>query len=616
MSARTSISLQDYKKQRNRVTHLLRKARREYEDLIAKQGKQDPKKIHRYIRLQLKVKPTVASLEAKNGRLTTSDAETAEVLSTQFQSVFVQENLNDVPDLPEVCSEDMALKDIVITESEVRNQLRSLDESKATGPDDIPTIVLKRCAEQLTKPLTLLFKKSLQLGKLPKEWKSAKITPIFKKGKRSKAENYRPISLTSQVCKILERLVLTQIKTHLRDNNLICKQQHGFQKGRSCQTNLLEAMELWTKWLDTGSAVDIVYLDFEKAFDKVPHTRLTIKLKAYGIRGSVLQWIEDFLRDRTQQVVVGSGTSSPAAVLSGVPQGSVLGPTLFVIYINELPQIVRSECRMFADDTKLFNAIGSPEDVSRIQNDLDKLSDWSSKWLIKFNIDKCKTMHCGRSNPRTDFVMNDGNNGKKTLKPTDVEVDLGVVVSSDLKATAHCRAAAKKATRALRLLKMAFNHLTVDNFKPLYSTYVRPHLDYCLQAVGPHMVQDMQLLERTQRRATKLVKGLRALPYPERLLRLQLLSMKDRKLRGDLIETYKIVTEKVDVVASQFFDMQDSSATRGHCLKLKRRTAIHHFRNMTFSNRVVGPWNNLPEHVVSAPLVNAFKKRLDQYWAT
>ena len=555
-----------------------------------------PKKIHRYIRSQLKVKPVVVPLETKNGQFTDSDRGAAEVLNAQFQSVFVKENLNDIPDIPDHVSDDKALTDIDITHSEVHDQLQSLVEGKAAGPDGIPTTVLKKCAEQLTKPLTALFKRSLQEGKLPKEWKSAKITPIFKKGKRCKAENYRPISLTSQICKLLERVVLKHIKKHLVDNNLICKQQHGFQTGRSCQTNIMESMELWTRWLDEGNAVDIAYLDFEKAFDRVPHSRLIKKLKAYGIRGATLDWIEDFLTDRTQQVEVGTSTSNTTGVLSGVPQGSVLGPTLFIIYINELPQIVSCECRLFADDTKLFNEIKCGENPS-IQNDIDKLLDWSSKWLLKFNVDKCKIMHCGYTNPQKDIVMSE-NGVKKYMMSTTQETDLGVVVSSDLKATSHCRAAAKKA------------------FKPLYCTYVRPHLDYCLQAVGPHMKQDVQILEKTQRRATKLVKGLSCLTYQERLQKLSLLSIKDRMLRGDLIEVYKIVTGKVNVDANQFFEIQDESITRGHQLKLKRRRATHHFRNMVFSNRVVEPWNGLPAHVISSPSVNVFKRRLDQCWAT
>ena len=313
---------------------------------------------------------------------------------------------------------------------------------------------------------------------------------------------------------------------------------------------------------------------------------------------------------------MGTGTSESTRVISGVPQGSVLGPTLFVIYINEIPKIVHSECKLFADDTKLFHEILGAEDVSTLQGDLNRLAHWSAEWLLSFNIEKCKIMHCGQSNPAKDYVMKDMHNELKVLKTTRLEKDLGIIVSDDLKASEHCQTAAKKATRALRLLRMAFCNITSRNFNLLYVTYVRPHLDYCLQAVGPHMLQDLRRLEGVQRRATKLARDIRDLPYQERLSRLGLLSVRDRMLRGDLIEVYKIITGKLNIDPYQFFELHGDSSTRGHSLKLKKRRTLHHFRNKFFTNRVVTPWNNLPEHIVSAPSVNSFKKRLDKYWAT
>ena len=271
---------------------------------------------------------------------------------------------------------------------------------------------------------------------------------------------------------------------------------------------------------------------------------------------------------------------------------------------------------MFADDTKLFRGITNGDDSKVLQADLDKLSEWSGRWLLTFNVEKCKTMHCGQSNPQVNYFMRQNGTEPKILSSTNQERDLGVIVSSNLKASCHCLAASKKAMTALRLLKMAFYNLDLGNFKALYTTYVRPHLDYCLPAVGPYLVQDIQRLEKVQRRATKLVIEIRTLPYPERLKKLDIPSMEDRLNRGDLIEAFKIITGKVDIDPGQFFEYQDDARTRGHHLKLKKRRAIHHYRNMFFANRVVTPWNDLPENVVSAPTVNAFKKRLDQLWAT
>ena len=614
--SKTEETHQTYAMQRNKTTQCIKNARQQYEKKLSTLCKQEPKRIHTYIRNQLKVKPQVKGLETTEGKITGDNQEAADILNKFFQSVFTTEGTGPLPEFHDRVDDGLSLTDIQVTETEVHNQLLNLQEGKAGGPDGIPTIVLKRCADQLTKPVTTLFNRSLQAGMLPLMWKRARITPIFKKGSMKKPQNYRPVSLTCQLCKVLERLILKEVCSHLERNNLLSTHQHGFTKGRSCQTNLLESLEEWTRWLDECHSVDVIYLDYQKAFDKVPHKRLIKKLEAYGIKGNVLKWIQSFLTDRSQLVTVGQSTSSIIKVTSGVPQGSVLGPLLFILYVNELPEIIQSQCKLFADDTKLFRRISSAKDCEVLQSDLNKLMDWSSKWLLKFNTDKCKVMHCGHANATFDYAMNDDGGTSMILKKTDLERDLGIIISKDLKATAHCDAASKKAMVALRLLKMTFSRLTTDNFKALYTTYVRPHMDYCLSAVGPHMAQDLQRLERVQRRATKLIREIRHLPYQERLLKLDLITIKDRALRGDLIEVYKILTGKMNIDPGQFFVLQKDARTRGHQLKLEKKRVSHHYRNKFFTNRVITPWNELPEYVVSADSVNSFKRRLDRYWAS
>ena len=347
----------------------------------------------------------------------------------------------------------------------------------------------------------------------------------------------------------------------------------------------------------------------------MPHKRLIQKLRGYGIRGKTLDFLEDFLTNRKQQVVVGEGVSSWGSVTSGVPQGSVLGPVLFLIYVNELPALVKSPMKMFADDTKIFRNVCDRSDAQILQDDLNTLGQWSTNWLLKFNASKCKIMHLGSANPELGYSMMDANHESHELLVTECEKDLGVHITSSLKPTMHCHKAANKAMSALKLLRIAFNRINKNNFKLLYTTYVRPHLDYCAQAVGPYMVQDFQALERVQRRATKLVPEVRNLPYHDRLKRLSICSMEDRVLRGDLIETYKILTGRVKVNPDQFFERSQESRTRGHALKLKKRRALHQARSMFFANRVVTKWNNLPQEVVTAPSTNAFKARLDKHWA-
>ena len=281
----------------------------------------------------------------------------------------------------------------------------------------------------MSEPLAIIYQKLLDEGVCPNEWKNANVTPIHKKGDRTDPSNYRPVSLTSQVCKVLESIIVDKITEHLTKNDLLNDAQHGFREGRSCLTNLLETLEQWTEIIDEGDAVDVAYLDFRKAFDLVSHEHLIYKLSKYGIKGKLLEWIKDFLKDRTQRVVIRGTASSPRKVTSGVPQGSVLGPLLFLIFINDLPLGLLSALSLFADDSKLFSRIvkskkkGKKSNINGsaiLQNDLNAVLEWANKWRMEFNVDKCKIMHLGHNIPknylqygRIKFGRNGG--GKRSL---------------------------------------------------------------------------------------------------------------------------------------------------------------------------------------------------------
>ena len=248
-----------YVSQRNLTTHMIRKAKREYEAMLVGKMKTEPQKLYKYIRSQLKVRAMVGPLEKKKtGNLTENDTEVAEALNAFFESVFVEEDTSHIPDF-QLHTDKAATEmgDIEISIQEVHNELSKLDISKAAGPDGLPSIVLRACADELALPLQILFKKSLTMGKLPRDWKQAIITPIFKKGSKIKPGNYRPVSLTSQCCKILERILRKHIVTHLEDKHSISIHQHGFMKKRSCQTNMLETFEEWTKLIDEGAGMDV-----------------------------------------------------------------------------------------------------------------------------------------------------------------------------------------------------------------------------------------------------------------------------------------------------------------------------------------------------------------------
>ena len=273
--------------------------------------------------------------------------------TTVFKSVFTKEDREELPEFHK--RTDSIKNDIIVTEQKVLKKLSNLKTDKSQGPDGINPRILKECRNSLTKPLTIIFQKSVETGILPSDFKQANITLICKKGSQSSPENYRPVSITSVPCKILGSIIRDEMLGHLESNKLLSDNQHGFTKNRSCLTNLLETQEEITSCLDNGEGVDVVFLDDRKAFDSVPHHRLIHKLSRYGFGESFTRWITNFLCNCAQTVSIRGKFSQPAEVLNGVPQGSVLGPLLFILYVNEIPELVHGNAKLFADDTNDAN---------------------------------------------------------------------------------------------------------------------------------------------------------------------------------------------------------------------------------------------------------------------
>ena len=274
-----------------------------------------------------------------------------------------------VPETKFKGSEGERLGQLVVTPEVVVSKIGNMKQNKSPGVDGISPKILKETVEQISTPLAHVFNMSLKEGIVPFEWREANIIPLFKKGSRNKSVNYRPVSLTSVICKLLETIIRDHMMDFLIKHKLINPSQHGFLKAKSCLTNLLCFLEEITKWVDDGSPVDVIYLDFQKAFDKVPHQRLISKLKSHGMGYSLINWIEQWLTDSRQRVVVDGEVSTWKSVLSGVPQGSVLGPILFLVYINDLEEGVTGKILKFADDTKLFRKVKEIGYKQNLQDD-------------------------------------------------------------------------------------------------------------------------------------------------------------------------------------------------------------------------------------------------------
>lgn len=440
---------------------------------------------------------------------------------------------------------------------------------------------------------------------MPSEWKRAQVTPIFKKGDKFDASNYRPISLTSAICKVAERIIVNQLLKFLSDNNILPDNQHGFLPDRSVTTNLLSAVNAWTSSLDTNVPTDVIYLDFEKAFDRVPHQRLLSKLEHYGVRGNLLNWIKMYLKNRTFCVRIGNHTSSEHSVISGVPQGSVLGPILFIVYISDLSKCISSPSLMYADDTKKFN---NPfTDATTIQDDIDRISAWCENWLLSLNSSKCNILHIGRHNPMLNYVL-DG----CPLNSVSVQNDLGVLVSNDLKWSLQTVAVSKRANSLIYIIRKAFQNISPSLMLKLYKTYVRPLLEHAISVWNPYFKKDIDLLEKVQRKATKIPFSLKRLSYGDRLSKLHLPTLSLRRSRGDLIETLKILHNYYDCCLTNMFSFNQVTSLRGHNFKLRKSKYSKKCREHFLSNRIVPLWNSLPATCVNAQSVNHFKNKIDQ----
>ena len=326
-----------------------------WKNLVTGEDKNN-RKFTQYVKSKTKSRTSVGPLVTKDKKILSEPKDMARELNNFFGSVFTQEDLTVIPEAEEE-EVQQNMPPITVSQQDVLKKIRALRKDAAAGPDGLTPRILKEFEAQLAIPLAILFNKSIRTGEIPEDWRKANVTPIFKKWTKGDPGNYRPVSLTSVPCKLLESIIKDKLLHHLMANKLIKDTQHGFMPGRSCATNLTEFMDKITRSVDEGSPVDIIYLDFAKAFDKVPRQRLLKKLRAKKIDERTVNWIENWLSNRTQVVSIQGEKSEACEVGSGVPQGTVLGPILFTVFIDDLEVEVKKRLlevliRKFADDTR------------------------------------------------------------------------------------------------------------------------------------------------------------------------------------------------------------------------------------------------------------------------
>ena len=605
---RTEANFDQFKLSEKKCKKAVQSAKRTFERNIAKSGNKRP--FNAYVKAKSKSRVNVGPLKVNN-TLVSDNKGMAEVLNNYFTSVFSKEDPNNVP-TPDRLPSASVLSDMNFSIAQVKNKLDKLKHNSAPGPDNITARFLRINSESVAPALAIIFNKSLESGIVPDDWKTANVTPIFKKGGRGNPGNYRPVSLTSICCKVHESCMKDTIVDHLVTNALIKDSQHGFMKNKSCTTNLLEFLEKVTSEHEAGNPMDIIYLDFSKAFDKVPHLRLIEKFKAHSIEGNILRWIKNWLSGRKQRTVLNGETSDWEDVTSGVPQGSVLGPLAFVIFINDVDvlALLIAILNKFADDTKLGNKACNQQDIDALQKCLNDLVEWSELWGMQFNVSKCKVMHVGKHNPKAIYTMNG-----VPLTETTAERDIGVKVHSSLRPSVQCKEAGQRANAVLGQVTRSFHYRDKKTFVQLYMRYVRPHLEFATPAWSPWTATDKEVLERVQRRAIKMVSGLAASTYEDRLRELGLLSLEDRRIQLDLVQTFKILRGFDDVKCSTWFELVGDTPHRvtrhtSDPLNIVRKNPRTDIRRHFFSNRVIEYWNLIPSDTKNVRTVSAFKAKV------
>ena len=409
-------------------------------------------------------------------------------------------------------------------------------------------------------------------------------------------------------------MVRTAVLDHLMNIDVLSKRQYGFINGRSTATQLLHFLDKCPESIVHGNVVDTIYFDFKKAFDMVPHKRLLAKLQSYGISGRILTWIQEFLVGRNQYVIVNGEKSSPGSVTSGIPQGTVLGPLLFVVYINDILENITSDGFLFADDTKIFRTITSKDDALRLQSDIDSLKEWSENWGMEFNLDKCHVLTLGKFE-NTKYTHR-YQIGSDEIEHVFNEKDLGVTIDSSLSFDEHIANKIRVANGIVGLIRRSFSYLDPRSFKKLFCAFVRPHLEYAQSVWAPHLQKHIDAIEKVQIRATKLVDGIGHLDYEERLKKCDLTTLLFRRRRGDMIEIFKHFKIYDRTILSSSF-MHNNRPSRKHAYQLYQRRPRDGKRGLqrnSFYYRVTQQWNDLSPIAVEGNDINAFKNELDEAW--
>ena len=488
--------------------------------------------------------------------------------------------------------------------------LNTLPNSGTVDIDNLSYVILKKVAFFLSPILSKLFNLSFQTATIPDGWRLVMITPIHKSGAKNVISNYRPVAISSVVCRVMERIVRESIVTYCLDNEIIHSSQHGFLPGKSTETAGLSFFDFLCRNADLSYNIDVLFLDYKKAFESVPHDRLVSKMVKYGFDDVLLKWIRNYFNDRKQMVIYNGHRSSLRHIRSGVIQGSVLGPILFDIYMNDFEvDFEYSFVVKYADDIKLANVWserGADNDYEdRLQLDVQKLQIWNDTNGMTLNLEKCRMMHIGANNTRIPVHV-----CGIPIPITNSYKDLGIIITDQLSFDEHINGMVNKARQRLGLIRRTFCHCEQQISITLYKTHVRSVLEYGSLIWHPYKVKNINKIEGVQRRMTGSFQNLRHLPYRERLKELNLLSLSTRRIRYQLIFLYKMFHGRINVDFRELFHVVTDFRTRGNHLRIQPKNSRHDYRRHFFTSSIAKYWNMLSDDEINNNSLSQFKSTL------
>ena len=589
--------------------------------------KENPKYFYSYAKKHSATKSSISQIFNLDGDLLSNRETIANLLQDQFVSTFSDPS-NPNASVPSSTSPSDFLSNISFDTEDVVNAIDEIKSSSSCPNYSLPALVLKKCKAQLVKPIQLLWNKSYEVGQVPSYYKKQLIAPVFKKGSRSYAKNYRPISLTPHEVKIFERIIKNKIIEFLENKSLLTSDQHGFRKGRSCTTQLLKQQyDILTNLMD-GNDTDAIFLDFAKAFDKVDHKILYQKLQNIGISGKLLDWIKSFLSSRKQVVSVDGFLSYVADVISGVPQGTVLGPLLFLIYINDIHKcVLNSTISSFADDTRIGKAISAHSDCHLLQQDLDNITRWSKLNNMVLHENKFEYMNYSIRSGKFPlanlpffgdsfrYLTSEG----EILEPSETVLDLGVTFASNMCWSSHVANLTKTAKKKAGWVLSVFKNRSPCVMKTLFKSLIRSLLEYaCLVWFGLPL-ENLRSIEAIQRSFTKkIVFPSSVNSYWERLQYLKMMSLQRRRERYAILHMWKILNNKTSNDLSITFDMNIRFGTVAKIPPLNVQSSMKSKSLFDSSFSVLGPslWNRVPKHVRNITSLSNFKSKLDVFLMT